>query len=126
MDILSNVSLFDVLRAAPELPAQLASVAVHSAVWAVAIRVLLPPLLSANLRKMKSKKQFLRLAREWFKANFFYDMGEDEEKQIEFVAEFQGIILQHGLGGLLAVPSAVGLGAFLPAGLAASMARHGG
>lgn len=118
--------LGDVIFAAPSLNAQLINVLLHSILWALLVRVILPPIFAGYLRKMSCKTQFLKLAREFFKANFFYDMGEDEEGQIEWTAQFQGIVLQHGLGGLLCMPSALGLGGYLPAGLASMMARHGG
>lgn len=119
-------SVCDVLFCAPDLDVQLVSAVAHALLWALMIRVVLPPLFIRYIRGMAQKTQFLKRFRSFCKANYFYDLGNDEQDQIEFAAEFQGIILQHGVSGFLALPSALGFGAYLPVGVASAMARQGG
>ena len=56
---------------------------------------------------------------------FFWEIGDDRRIQTEQVALVSGILIQHAVGGALCLPSVLGLGGYLPAGLAAALARHG-
>ena len=53
------------------------------------------------------------------------DIGDNEEEEIDFIATMQGTITQHGIGGLLCLPSAMGVGFVFPSGMAVAMANHG-
>jgi len=55
-----------------------------------------------------------------------YDMGDDEEFVFNEVAQFEGVIVQHGLAGLMCMPSLLGLGGYFAPGVTDALAKHGG
>eukprot|EP00929_Paragymnodinium_shiwhaense_P016879 TRINITY_DN12556_c0_g1_i1.p1 TRINITY_DN12556_c0_g1~~TRINITY_DN12556_c0_g1_i1.p1 ORF type:complete len:335 (+),score=43.77 TRINITY_DN12556_c0_g1_i1:50-1054(+) len=124
--ILPNASFTDLLLAAPHLEVQVSLALIHAIFWAVFIRVMSKLFFVDFLYGLKNKQHFLKNGRATVKKNFMLDLGDVEEFQVEFLADFMAIVLQHGVGGLLCVPSVCGLAGYLPDGVAFALARHGG
>ena len=121
----SFLSVNDLLMAAPKLEVQLALAGLHTIMWYIMINFIWLPIGIWLISTLTCKKQFLRFNRHTFKKLLMYDMGDDESFQIEFTARFEGIILQHGVGGLLCLLSVLGFARLLPDNVALAMARHG-
>eukprot|EP00929_Paragymnodinium_shiwhaense_P016880 TRINITY_DN12556_c0_g2_i1.p1 TRINITY_DN12556_c0_g2~~TRINITY_DN12556_c0_g2_i1.p1 ORF type:complete len:314 (+),score=53.14 TRINITY_DN12556_c0_g2_i1:201-1142(+) len=124
--VLPSVSFTDLLLAAPHLEVQVSLALIHAIFWAVFIRVMSKMFLVDFLNGLKNRQHFLKNGRATVKKNFMLDLGDVEENQVEFLAELMAIVLQHGVGGLLCIPSVCGLAGYLPDGVAFALARHGG
>ena len=122
----STVTFEGLLYSKPEWETQICLALCHSVLWYLLLNWILPPLITRFIRSMKTKDQFLLMNKRTFKSMMMWDMGEDQEFILSQVAMFEGVIVQHGVGGALTVPSVLGLGALLPPGVASAMARHGG
>ena len=55
-----------------------------------------------------------------------WDIGDNEEEQIKIISMMETPFLAHLMGGMLCLPSTIGLGSMLPVGVASAMACHGG
>ena len=118
--------LNDLLMVAPRIEVQITLAILHVILWYFLINYLLYPIGIHIISNLKSRKQFCHLNRETFKKMLMWDMGDDEETQIKMISLFESAIVQHLIGGMLCLPSAIGLGHMLPVGVASAMACHGG
>lgn len=123
--LFGSVSVGDLAWAEPRLEVQIALAGLHSAAWFVAIQYVVPPLAKRMISGLKNKAQFLSMFRDSLKNMIQYDMGPDPVKQLEETSLFEGVLVQHGVGGALCLPSVLGLSSRLPSGLTGALARHG-
>ena len=66
------------------------------------------------------KQQWIDVNRKTFKMNFFVDF-KTERDVLVFACKFLAVLIQHGVGGGLCIPSALGL----TGPVVCAMARHG-
>lgn len=121
-----SVSGRDLAFAEPRLEVQVALAGLHAASWFVMTQYIVPPIARKIISGLESKDRFLQLNRESVKNILQYDMGDDPDKQLREVSEIEGILVQHGIGGALCLPSVLGWASRLPPGLASALARQGG
>ena len=122
----SMPSFHDLLMASPRLEVQITLAILHTIFWYYIINRIFYPLVIRAICGLKCKKQFIDFNRQSFKKLMLWDIGEIEEEQIETIASIDAVVLQHLFGGLLCLPSALGLSSYLPPGVASAMACHGG
>jgi len=125
LKLFGSVSVRDLALAEPRFEVQVALAGVHTVVWFVMSKYVVPPIAKRIISGLKNKDKFLALFRESVKNILQYDMGDDPVKQLEEASEFEVVFLQHGVGGGLCLPSVLGLTSWLPLGLAGALARHG-
>lgn len=110
----------DLLFANADLPTQLALAAVWAVFWYLAIDAagahVIKPFIARQPWKERWTEQFRRYLNKNFSATFRSDADF-----IDWAGPFCAAIGQHGLGGALAAPAALGFGG----PVAAAMARHG-
>ena len=117
-------SIQDILLATAKIEVQIILALLHSVLWYVLINYVLFAIARKIICNMRSKKQFLHQTCESMK-KMVGDAWEDEESQIELAANTQCILVQHCVGGMLSLPSVLGMSYLFPAGVTAAMARHG-
>ena len=115
----------DILMATPKLEVQIVLALLHSFIWYVLINHVIWSISYKVIHNMKSKKRFLYHTRQTTKKLVGYDPGDNEDSQLDFAAQIQGVLLQHAIGGFLCLPSLLGLSTFLPTGVTSAMARQG-
>ena len=112
--------------AAPMLEVQITLTLLHCLMWCIILHYMVVPTAYRIIHNMKSKKQFLHQTRQSSITTFRYDPGDDEDAQIDLATNVQGIVVSHGTGALLCLPSLLGLSAVFPVGVPAAMARQAG
>ena len=113
---------FDQLKqCSPTWNTQITLLFVQAAFWYTFIAVFTSVVVKPYVKSRPWCQQWTELNRKTFKASFFVDFKTDEEA-FNFAALFISILIQHGVGGLMCVPSITG---WLPASVAAPLARHG-
>ena len=122
------------LWATPTWTAQARGIAVYAIAWFILARRAIPYCFMRLVApRIKNIDQYLELNRATFKKSFFYDTGDDKAFILEQVSLFVGVIAQHGVGGLLGIPSAYNLEPHIqaaigtkwwPTGIAAALGRH--
>lgn len=113
----------ELVEAAPTVPAQACLGVIHAGFWYVIVQHVFPPIVKRILNSLESKDKLLKLNADMFKKILKFDLGDDPDFILEEVAKLQGAIWQHGVGGMLCLPSILGWGS--PT-LAGALARHGG
>ena len=119
-------SVEDILMAAPKLEVQITLALMYSLMCYITIHYIIVPTVYRIVHNMKCKKQFLHQTRQSRKTALGYDPGDDEDAQVDIAADAQSYVVLHCIGGLLCLPSLLGLSAVFPTGVPAAMARHGG
>ena len=119
-------SISDLIMASPQLEVQLTLTIFHTVIWYFLIFYVFYPFVVRMISSLQNKKQFIHYNRETFKKLMMWDIGDVEEEQVETIATIDAVVLQHLIGGMLCLPSALGLSTMLPAGVASAMACHGG
>ena len=119
-------SLNDIIFAAPKLEVQLILALIYTILWYFLINHVFVPIGNSFISQLKSKKRFIHFNRESFKKMIKWDIGNDEDEQIIAISRIDAAMVQHLIGGIVLIPSAFGLGHFLPAGAATALAAHGG
>jgi len=122
----STITFHDLLIAASRLEVQIVLAILHTIFWYHVIHRIFYPLVIRAIYGLECKKQFIEFNRQCFKKLMLWDIGEVEEEQIETIASIDAVVLQHLIGGLLCLPSALGLASLFPPGVATAMACHGG
>lgn len=119
LDLLS-VTAAELLACAPRLEVQLVEAFIQSVFWFLAIEFGVPIVEAwASTWSATTRAQWTKMNQATFKKSFMVDF--DEPETFKFACAFIVILAQHGIGGLLCVPSVAGL---LPA-LASTMTCHG-
>jgi len=119
-DGLLGVTRAELLAAAPRLKVQLVLVAIQAVFWFFAIRFgskIVEKWVGTWSEKTRAK--WTKMNQVTFKKSFMVDF--DEPGTFKFACAFLVILAQHGVGGLLCVPSVLGV---MPA-LASTLACHG-
>ena len=122
----SKISFGDLLMAASRFEVQIVLVIFHTIFWYFIINRIFYPFVIRAICGLECKKQFIEFNRQSFKKLMLWDIGDVEEEQIETIASIDAVVLQHLIGGMLCLPSALGLASFFPPGMASAMACHGG
>ena len=118
-------SLSELLRAAPKLNVQIQLAILHTILWYFLINHVFVPITISVINNLKTKKRFIYFNRQTFKKMLGWDLGDNEEEQILAISRIDAAFLQHLVSGILAMPSAFGIGSsLLPIGVASAMARH--
>lgn len=120
-----SVSGRDLIFAEPRIEVQVALAGMHAATWFVVTQYIVPPIVKKIISSLECKSRFLQLNRESVKNILQWDMGDDPDIQLHETALVEGILVQHGVGGALCLPSVLGLASRLPPGLASALARQG-
>jgi len=116
----SSITLADLLQAAPIWEVQLVLILMQAAFWHLIIVWILPPFMLRFINSMKSKDRYLEVQFAAFRK--LCKLGEHERHLLPgFIAYFNGVIVQHLTGGLLCLPSLLGLA---PPGVASALACH--
>lgn len=121
-----SVSGRDLAFAEPRLEVQVALAGIHAAAWFVVTQYVVPPIAKKIISKLENKDRFLQLNRESIKNVLQWDIGDDPDKLLREISTLEGILVQHGVGGVLCLPSVLGFASRLPPGVASAMARQGG
>lgn len=119
-------STWDLVTAAPTWQAQLALVLLQAAAWHYLLNFKFPQLLRTRIDSMKNKKHFLDMMNQLLKKMFLIDLDKEAKGAqvlFEFATIFPGVLVQHFVGGLLCLPSVLGLP--IPIAASASLACHG-
>ena len=114
----------DLLLSAPRIDVQISLVIFHIIIWFILVNYIFIPIASRLIRCLNCKEQFIRCHLDAYK-KMGLEVGDNEDEEIEFIAWWEGTILQHGIGGALCAPSALGMGYLFPTGIATAMACHG-
>mmetsp|Transcript_58241 Transcript_58241/g.147700 ORF Transcript_58241/g.147700 Transcript_58241/m.147700 type:complete len:339 (+) Transcript_58241:53-1069(+) len=120
----ASVTIQDLLLAAPRLEVQLALAGIQAVIWYVLIYRILPPYISSFIRSMRTRERFLDNCARAYKKMLMLDFQGDRELLFEFAVIFQGIMLQHLVGGLLCLPAVLGC-SWVPRSVASALACHG-
>lgn len=115
----------DLLLAAPRMDVQICLVVIHTICWFFLVNYVFKAIAISIIRNLQNKERFISFHRDSYKKILGMDIGANEEEEIEFIAEGEGTITQHGIGGSLCLPSALGFGYLFPTGIASAMACHG-
>jgi len=119
-----SITLQDLLMAAPRLEVQLTLVGIQAVIWYMVIFRLLPPHIANFFNSMKTRDRFLDNCARAYKKMFMLDFNGDRELLFEFAVIFQGVLLQHFIGGLLCLPAVLGCSWLSPTA-ASALACHG-
>jgi len=113
----------ELLRAAPRFDVQITLALIQAVFWFTFIKLFTAYVVKPYLEKHPKRDQFAKLSQATFKNGYGIDFTL--EKAFEFGCLFFSILAQHGVGGLLCMPSALGLS--LPAGwpTVATLAAYG-
>ena len=115
----------DLLLSVPRIDVQISLVLIHIIVWFILVNYIFKPIAVRIIWNLKNKERLISFHRDTYKKQIGMDIGDTEEEEIEFIANLEATVTQHGIGGALCVPSALGAGFLFPTGIAEAMACHG-
>jgi len=104
----------------PDVASQLALLALWAGLWFALLGPLARRCVRPYVLSRPWKEQWAALARRYFKSALFVEFQTPEDA-LDFACLFVAIMFQHGLGGALCIPSALGL----RSRVVAAMACHG-
>ena len=107
----STLSQSDLVHAAPTLKAQVACALIHAVFWSVMLSWVFPVFFGPLVRiaGVFSNDNFMLMTKHTLRKVFMIDTGNDRALLFSFAVLFQGVIVQHGIGGALCIPSVFGL-----------------
>jgi len=117
-----DLTYTDILYAAPRFDAQLILWFVHTIIWFVIMNVVAYPITLKFIKNLDegAKGKLLKLTRTGLEK-----MGMDNKEDDEIFAmsaDNLSVLVQHSVGGLLCLPSALGMA---PSSIVHALARHG-
>eukprot|EP00930_Biecheleria_cincta_P005134 TRINITY_DN106057_c0_g1_i1.p1 TRINITY_DN106057_c0_g1~~TRINITY_DN106057_c0_g1_i1.p1 ORF type:complete len:343 (+),score=61.68 TRINITY_DN106057_c0_g1_i1:161-1189(+) len=92
----------------PTLEAQLSLIALHAAFWWCFINWASKSVVDPFVKLQPWEEQWLQLNKQFFKNSFFTAFSSDADA-FDFACVFQAILMQHFVGGVLCLPSTLGL-----------------
>jgi len=113
------VTLHELLFASPRLDVQLALWRVHTVIWFVITNKIAYPIILKVVQNMEAKARLIKFTRSQ-QEKMGIDI-EDDNIILSITAGGMSILVQHAIGGLLCLPSAIGI----QTNFAFAMARHG-
>lgn len=115
-----SVSISGLVLAAPDVATQLWLAAMWALTWYVCIELSSVHIFKPSLRRQSWKERWVGHFRRYMLSNFSVAFNSDEQF-LDFGSAFLAVILQHGLGGAMCLPSVLGC----RGSIAGALARHG-
>ena len=116
----TGITLSALLNCEPRLEVQLALWVIMAIFWCTFISVFKEVVVKPYVKSRPWCEQWTALNKATFAKSFFINF--DDKGAFEFACLFAAILAQHGVGGLMCVPSLLGIGSTT---LGASLACHG-